>query len=205
MLKTRIIVPSVAALLAASAIVIAQQQGAPAAPVVNDPAKQKMMEEAMATMNPAPEHERLHAYVGEWTQHVSFTMEPGAPAVTSQAKAVGTLILGGRFLKLEVKGEFMGQPFEALNIMGFDRRHNHYTIVGFDTLGTYSVSAQGSYDPAKNSLVLAGESANHNATAVEHYRFEYDLVKDNQFEARMIFTAPGGQEFTLVKILHTRP
>jgi hypothetical protein len=73
-------------------------------------------------------------------------MDPDAGPMTQTASSTCRRILDGRFLEMVAQGDVMGQTFESMALFGFDRRHEVWTTVGFDTLGTYWVSGAGSRD-----------------------------------------------------------
>ena len=114
------------------------------------------MERAMSLMTAGEEHRLLERMVGEWNQTVLLQGVPGMDATETKSKVSAELVLGGRFLQQVTQGEFMDLPWNGVSFFGFDRRHEVYTLVGFDTLGTYSITAEGSYDDAANTLTLSG-------------------------------------------------
>lgn len=165
---------------------------------------QKMQEQAMAEMAPVKEHERLAGLAGSWKMKVSFNPEPGAPKITSEGKAEAKMVLGGRFLKLESSGEMMGIPVESLTMFGFDRRFGKYTLVGYDTMGTYYVEAAGAFDEATSSMTLSG--TNYETTLKQDlpFRFVVKLVGSDEWHQTLVFDMPGMGEMTVVEIVYTR-
>ena len=119
--------------------------------------KQKMIAAYYELAKPGPEHKQLEALAGNWDEEVKFWMEPGKPPMTFKASCRNRMILGGRFLVSEATGGEGPMAFESMIIIGFDRRHKKFTSVGYDTMGTYFVTAAGPYDDARKAIVMYGE------------------------------------------------
>lgn len=97
-------------------------------------------EELIEQSRPGSEHDRLASLEGEWEVVERFA-SPGAEELRGTAQASG--ILDGRFLVLDftLATEPAAQSFRYT--LGFDRRHDEYSIVVMDTSGTYFVTARG--------------------------------------------------------------
>jgi hypothetical protein len=82
--------------------------------------QQKAMEAYMKMMATNENHAYLKTFAGEWKVASKAWMQPGAPPETADNYAKAEMIMGGRFLKMEFKGTMFGQPFEGLQIVGYD-------------------------------------------------------------------------------------
>lgn len=153
------------------------------------------MEQMMAMMElaqPGPEHEEFARRVGEWDAEISMQMMPGAPAQVVPASASARTILGGRYLEITTKGSMMGMPTESIAILGFDRRHGEYTLIGLDTMGTYWVTGQGKRGE-DGVLRMRGEDDEPMGKQV--YTFEYKFLGPDEHEFRVLFHELGPQKF----------
>lgn len=175
----------------------------------SDSARQAEMTQAyMELMQPGPEHKLLQELAGEWTQEVKIWMAPGQEPMSFAGTATAEMILGGRFLEFKfVSGEGMFAG-EGLNILGFDRRNKVYTSVGFDTWGTYFVTAEGNYDEAAKSLSLFGEAEDRTRSMTEKYNIVLKFLDADTFiwevtflEAQQMY---GVDEFRMVEVTHHR-
>ena len=155
-------------------------------------------EEEMAMMGPGPEHELLKKFDGKWD--VKFKLN-FANTMEGAATAECRLILGGRFLQWEQQSDASGYKFAAMNILGFDRRINKYTIYGIDELGTYAVTGEGDYDAGKKVLTLSGITLDPSGKSVksQEYKFVYDLSVDNIITMPVIFKMADGSEKAIVE------
>lgn len=129
----------------------------PAVPSVEDISKR--LEEQSAT---AEEHKLLEALVGTFKaeSRMFADPDPAAPPLTSHGTSKAEWILGKRFVKVETSvGKDAAKKeiaTDSLTIYGFDTRTRKYTVLGLDTQGTYSVSAEGDYDKDSKELRLLG-------------------------------------------------
>lgn len=162
-------------------------------------AEEAMIDFYVEAARPVEEHKRLAELVGPWKVTTRLWFDPaGAPKVAS-GTGTGKMILGGRFLSLEadVKGDL---PSQSLSILGFDRRTNEYTLVGYDTLGTYYITAAGKYDPAEKGVVLRGSYAQPPTNEQVQYRFVWTASSPKEHLLTLYFLT-GGKD---VRVAETR-
>src|SRR5262249_30281988 len=149
-MKSKTVIASLGCLCLLSFVSLGQERAAP----TSKDDKARLAAAYMELSNPGEEHRRLEALAGTWDQEIKVWSAPGAGPITLEAKTVNTMILGGRFLKLESKGAPGAMGYEGLVLIGFDRRSKKYTEVGYDSFGTYYVTAAGGYDPSQNAVVM---------------------------------------------------
>lgn len=99
----------------------------------------KMMAERAAL---APEHAELAKGAGDWEGEVSHFMG-GPEPLKSKGTASSRLMVGGRILVTEFKGEFMGQPFEGFAIEGYDKMKKEWFNVWVDSMDTGNMRSTG--------------------------------------------------------------
>lgn len=146
------------------------------------------MEYYIETAKPVAEHERLAELTGPW--NVTTRLWFGPDVRTGTGKGEGRMVLGGRFLVLEfdLGGELASQ---AMNIFGFDRRTNDYTLVGYDTLGTYYITAAGKSDAAQKGIVLRGTYLQPPANTSQAYHFVWTRPSEKEHLLTLYFTMDG--------------
>lgn len=167
----------------------------------------EQMDEMMALAQPGPEHKMLEELVGTWEQTIKFWMKPGAEPSEMNGKSVNTMILGGRFLQSNVTSGEGEMKMEGLNLMGFDRRHKHFTTIGFDTWGTYFVTAAGPYNEETKSIVMYGEDEEPTAGITQKYDIIVRLVDDDTYVTEVVFKderTPDKSEFKMVEVTNKR-
>ena len=175
------------------------------------PEQKKAMQQAMLEkMQPAAEHKTLAALEGKWSMDVLYRMGDG-PTMKARGVATNRMILGGRFLESRATsnnpaGSGPGDPnVESLTIYGFDRRTGDYTIVGFDTMGTYWVSAAGKMAEGK-SIVMSGETLDDHAGSKEIRKYDMVLrvVDPDTYVTEIIFKFANRPDLKLVEVTHRR-
>jgi hypothetical protein len=173
-----------------------------------DKSMQEKMRLSMELAQPGPEHDLLMKMVGTWDQTIKLWAQPGAePAVVTGSLKVEP-ILGGRFVKADfVAGEGM-MTTEGLQILGFDRRKKEYTIVGYDTWGTYYVTAAGPYDEKTSTITMHGEDYDPIFEGTQIYDMLFRFVNDDTFVHEIIFKdsvhTQGGPPFKMLEVTSTR-
>lgn len=160
---------------------------------------------AIALGQPGPEHDELAKLAGEWEAAISLQAMPGTEPMESKASVSSRTILGGRFLEITTHGSFMGTDFESRTLLGFDRRHEQYTVIGLDTLGTYWVTGKGERG-ADGVIRMRGEDDDPMGKQV--YVFEYEVLGQDEYVQRVVFEQLGDQKFDppfeMVTVRNTR-
>jgi hypothetical protein len=168
---------------------------------------QEKINKMMELAKPGPEHKMLEKMVGSWEQTVKLWMTPGAEPAEMKGKSENKMILGARFLQSDVTGGEGEMKMEGLNLMGYDRRHNHFTTVGFDTWGTYYVTAAGPYDEKSNAIIMYGEDEEATMEMTQKYNIIVRFVDDNTYITEVVFKdkrTPNQSEFKMVEVTHKR-
>ena len=199
-MKTNTVIASLGWLCLLSFVSLGQERPAPG----NKDDKARLAAEHMELSKAGEEHHRLEALAGTWDKEIKVWSAPGASPITLKATTVNTMILGGRFLKLESKGD-MG--YEGLVLMGFDRRSKRYTQVGYDSFGTYYVTAAGTYDPSQNAIVMYGEDVDP-MLGTQKYNFITRFVSPTKYVTEVIFKdeyhTKGRGDFKAVEVTSTK-
>jgi len=122
----------------------------------------EMTEEQMYAMwmeyaKPGEAHQRMAEFAGSYVTKAKHWMGPDAPPQTMEMISTSEPIYGGRYMLTEVRGEWMDQPFKGREIMGYDNMSDEYFAVWIDNLGTGVAITRGTWDTAKNALVMEGE------------------------------------------------
>lgn len=182
---------------------VSAQQAAP-----SPDSLQKLMATYMELAQPGPEHQLLNDMAGKWNMELTMWPQPGGEPMKSNLTGESSLILGGRFLQSNSKGKIFGMDSETMQILGFDRRSKKYTLVAFDTQGTYSVSAAGTLDPKTSTMTLYGEDVDPVMNMVQKYDFVIKVIDKDTHSWSIIFKNPemtgGAAEFKMIEILCKR-
>lgn len=162
--------------------------------------KMMAMYEEMA--RPVGEHKRLTDLEGKWKVTTRLWFDPAGQPTTATGTGTFESILGGRFVqsKFEVEGQLAS---ESLSILGFDRRTNEYTMVGFDTLGTYYITAAGKWNEAQKAIVMHGSYLQPPANTEQKYRFVWTFQGRHEHVMTLYFST-GTSEVRVAETKMTR-
>ncbi len=167
-----------------------------------DPAAMQKMQ---ALMSPGEAHKALEAFTGKWTYTGKFWMTPDSEAQEMTGTAVNEMIYGGRFLKQEFEGPWMGQTFNGLGFTGYDNIKGEYISIWIDSMATGIMTAAGDYNPDRKKLSLSGEnSCPLTGEKDRKGRSDWTVTDaDHNTYASYSYT-PEGQEYKVMEINYTR-
>src|SRR5262245_55052401 len=80
-----------------------------------------VMEAYSKASQPGDEHKKLEPMIGSWTYTSKFWMDPSQPPAVSSGTCERKWIMGGRFVREEIKGDLFGSPFEGFGLVGYDK------------------------------------------------------------------------------------
>jgi hypothetical protein len=129
-----------------------------ATPPPMTPEQQAMMEAWQKAATPNERHKQLLAeFEGTWNTKMTSWMDPSAPPSTETGKSVNTAVLGGRQLRMDYSGQFMGQPFEGVGYTGYNNVTGKYFSTWSDNMSTGLFVSEGDYDPASKSYTYSAQ------------------------------------------------
>jgi len=165
------------------------------------------MEKYMELMKPGPMHEKLHALAGEWELTGKIWMMPGQPPTDFSGVAQHRMILDDRFLMMESQSGEGDMYTESMIIMGYDNRNEEFSYVGYDTWGTYYVTAKGQFDEEARAWVLNGQDVDPVLGMEQTYFFRISWVDDDTMKSEVIFLDYPGveeKEFKMLEMVYHR-
>lgn len=162
----------------------------------------EFMEANMAYMTPGEQHANLADHAGNWNVRTKMFMSPGAEAVEMDATADSEMVLGGRFLLEEFHGTMMGEPFDGLLIVGFNKLTSEYFSLWMDTWGTAVHSAKGA-ERADGSIAMTGLMKDVLTPEGRAYRHVLREA-DNGYVVELYDTLPDGTEWMVMEMAYTR-
>ncbi len=112
-----------AVILALASPLLAQdkkKEGAPA-PVSSTAAGNAAIVKAMDNaMDPGEGQKKLEFLVGNFDVKVRVWLDPSKPPIESMQVAVGTWVLGHRYIQMMLSGFVMGEPINGIGYAGYD-------------------------------------------------------------------------------------
>jgi len=164
-----------------------------------------MMKTWMENMTPGPQHAMLAKSEGTWDAETTMWMADGAPPEMGKGTSVNKMILGGRYLQINFKGQMMGQPFEGTGTTGYDNTKKVFTNSWMDNMSTTPMMLEGTWDDAAKSITSKGKmicAANGKEIEMKEV---YKIVDDNTHVMEMYGPDPKtGKEYKSMEIKYTR-
>jgi hypothetical protein len=196
---SRIVVVGLAVLLAGG--VYAAEQEGKAKGMEMDPA----MQEAIKRGAPGEHHRVLEPFVGRFRTTSRMWMTPDAAPQESTGLADHTWVLGGRFLKMDVRGDMGGHPFEGLGYLGYDNILGEYTAVWLDNMSTGITRASGQLDPVTKIYTEGGTfSCPITGEKERRFRGEWKVIDGDTLSYTMYNPSPDGTDVKAIEISYKR-
>lgn len=161
--------------------------------------EQEMMEAYLKLMEVTENHAYLKNFVGEWDIQTTAWMEPGGEPATAQNSSKSELILGGRFLKSMFKGNMFGQPFEGLQIVGYDNLKKNYISFWIDSTSTTFYLMTGTRDESGKVMTETGEWLDPMTGGTINVRGVTKVTSQDEYIYELYMTGPDGKEFRMME------
>lgn len=144
--------------LALATVASAQTQERKDAPPEMSAEQKAAMEAWQKAATPGEQHRQLVSqFEGTWDTKMTMWMDPSAPPSVETGKSVNTAVLGGRQVRMDYTGQFMGQPFEGVGYSGYDNVTGKYFSTWTDNMSTGLFVSEGEYDPATKTYTYRAE------------------------------------------------
>lgn len=166
--------------------------------------QQKMMEAYLKMSALNENHAYLKNFTGEWAVLTKGWMFPGAEPAVSEGISKGEMLMGGRFLKMHFKGSMFGQPFEGLQIIGYDNLQEKYVTFWIDSTSTAFYMMSGTRDKDTNVTKDTGEWPDPMTGGTMKVRDVIELISEDEFKYEMYMAGPEGKEFKTLEYIAKR-
>jgi Protein of unknown function (DUF1579) len=158
---------------------------------VNSVAVQK----SLPTSAPGEPHAALARLAGTWQAHARFWMSPDSSVPPTECRATvnAAMIMGGRFLFQRVEGQCMGQPLEAIGVIGHDNATGCYQAVSFSNIGTSIAQHVGEKNDA-GDIVLHSSYQDQATGATVNRRTVRTMISENEWVETAHETRTGADQ-----------
>jgi hypothetical protein len=170
-------------------------------PMGMDPKMMEMMQKAMA---PGEQHEKLKQMAGNWNCDVKFKMTPDMPEQTSNGYSKNEMIFGGRFLKQDYGGDFMGQAFHGMGLIGFDNQKKKYCAIWADEMATCIIFCEGTSDDGGKTFTFTGDYLDPMSGQPKKFKEICKIVSADKHVCEWYEQGPDGKEFVSMVITYTK-
>lgn len=146
-------------------------------------------------------HKWMAQLAGEWDAQVKFWDPMSGEAHESKGSEKGELIFDGRYLKANFKGDWMGQPFEGLSLMGYNNAEQRFESIWLDSGGTAIMFSTG--QRSGDTLTLTGECKDCMSEQMVQFRhvMKIDSPTKHTFTG---YHTMNGQEMKAMEIVYTK-
>jgi hypothetical protein len=138
-------------------------------------------------------HEFLKKMAGSWDVQVTSWMAPGQPPSVSKSTVQADIRLGGRYLVMSFVGAMFGQPFEGLQIVGYDNMEKRYTTFWIDNTSTHFYTTAGQREG--NVISETGSWLDPLNGSQVPVKAKTTLVSADEYLYQQFMVMPDGSEF----------
>jgi Protein of unknown function (DUF1579) len=164
---------------------------------------QAMMETYKKLATPGEPHKQLANLAGSWTTKTKEWMEPNKPPMESTGVCEAKVLLDGRFLQQECRGDMMGQPFTGIGVTGYDNYTKKYVSTWMSSMGTGLFVMEGTGSADGKTITLKGGHDDPIEGHMKH-RAVWKLVDTNTQVFEMYGIGKERKESKMLEITYTR-
>jgi len=163
-----------------------------------------MMQEYMKMMAPNENHAYFNDLVGKWDVKTTAWMAPDAKPVVSQGSCDAQVILGGRFIMMKFTGTMFGQPFEGMEIVGYDNLKKKYVTFWIDNWSTSFYLTEGTRDTLTKAETETGDWPDPMTGGTIKVRSVTTFVSRDEYLYELYMMPEGGKEYKSLENRTTR-
>lgn len=156
-----------------------------------------MMQAYMEAGAPGEQHEQLAKLAGDWKATLRYQTPDMPEAQFSEGTCTNTLILGGRFLQSDFRGDMMGMPFQGLQLLGYNNLSGEYESLWIDEMSTHMMYATGTGNEDGSELKFEGEALDPMSGEMVPYAYTVTIAADGTHVMDMY--SPMGENGEMVK------
>ncbi|MBC8108027.1 MAG: DUF1579 domain-containing protein [Anaerolineae bacterium] len=193
---------------------MSQDKPAPGEPGGDMPDMQTMMKKWLATVKPNANHKWLEQFAGKWNTTTKMWMGgPDAPPTETKGTAEMKMVLDGRYLQQEAKGEMLmpdatGQmkpvQYSGMGLTGYDNYRHIYVGHWQDNLSTAMHVFSGQRDPAGKVLTMYGQMDEPMLDMIaRHVKYVTTIDSDKKFTFA-VYDLAAGDNHKALEIVYER-
>ena len=159
----------------------------------------------------SPPHKMLSKLAGKWILDYKLWINPNNEPEEGSGTADADLILGGRFLQINMDYSIYEKEFTSEHIFGYDTNVKRFILFSIDEFGTDAIFECGEFDVDVESIVFTGrDSISINPSTLEknyQYKIELNIPTEeevNQFGFNTYFLDPEGKWKPLMETSFTK-
>jgi len=159
----------------------------------------------MEFMTPGEHHHRMaKQFVGDWEITSKMWMAPEMPPQTSQLEATVEPIMGGRYLRETVRGDWQGMPWDGVSISGYDNIKKAPVFAWFDSMSTGIMYGEGEISADGKTYTYKTGSPNPMSGEYEPMKMETHVKGMDKHVAKFFKKAPDGSWWLHMELTYER-
>lgn len=167
--------------------------------------QEAMMKEWHKWTDPSAMHKHLEKLAGNWNVVMKLTMDPSAPPMESKGTCTNTLVIGGRWVRQEYKGEMMGMPYEGMGMVGYDNFRKEFVCNWTDNMTTAMLRLTGACNEQGTEFNLTGTMDEPmSGERDKKFRHVWKFSGMDAYSMEMFDNIPGKGEVKVMELALTR-
>ena len=159
----------------------------------------------------SPPHKMLSKLEGNWSFDYKLWINPNNEPEEGNGTATVEVILGGRFLQIDMDYKVFEKDFTSKHIFGYDTNLKRFSLFSIDEFGTDAIFEFGDFNADEESIVFTGvDSISANpSTGEKSYQYRLELYipteeEVNGFGFNTYFLDPEGKWKPLMETSFTK-
>lgn len=148
---------------------------------------------------PGNAHLALQDLVGQWDLEVQARTGPDSAWERSTGRSTCVLALGGRYVVEHWSATLQGQPFEAMQVLGYDKLAERFVSIWMDSFSTWPVTSSGRMGSDGRTLELAGTMRDVLAPDGRPFELRLEFLGSNERSLELLDRV-GGQPFCVLRL-----
>lgn len=125
----------------------------------------------------SPPHKMLSKLEGKWDLDYKLWINPNADPEEGSGTADAEVILGGRFLQINMVYSIYEKEFTSEHIFGYDTDVNRFSLYSIDEFGTDAIFEYGDFNVEEESIIFIGKDtvSTNPSTLERNYQYKIEL------------------------------
>jgi len=166
--------------------------------------EQKAIQLQLEIGAPGPMHKHLEYFVGQWQSEFKTYDDPKKEPLIHRQDISVSMIHGGRQTVAHLKGEAMGQPYDALVITGYSKHKKQFYAIQFNSMITEYFTTTGTLDSTGKIRTETGILEGDPSGEIYRIKAVTTLLDLDHYRYDLYIIQPGGQEVKNMEIFYTR-
>jgi|WetSurSiteA1Bulk_404760.scaffolds.fasta_scaffold26883_1 hypothetical protein len=123
----------------------------------------------------SPPHKMLSKLEGKWDLNYKLWINPNADPEEGSGTADAEVILGGRFLQVNMVYSIYEKEFTSEHIFGYDTEVNKFSLFSIDEFSTNAIFEYGDFDIETESIVFTGTDSTSSNPSTDEKSYKYRI------------------------------